>query len=198
MSIIKRSGVVLLWPAALLFLCAGINNNDPYMVPLRGAGNVALVVTSLAIVVALIRRGTWCRRGVAGRLLLLLWCLPPLAMLGAHLSFDIRKQGVLQTEATEAVRLGRHFVVGYTSFGEVATLAEKGLIAGVYVTRHNVVGRTTSELASEITALQQRRRAAGLPPLIVAADQEGGIVSHLAPPLTRLPEIGRASCRERV
>ena len=29
----------------------------------------------------------------------------------------------------------------------------------------------------------------GLPPLIVAADQEGGIVSHLAPPLTRLPAL---------
>jgi beta-N-acetylhexosaminidase len=32
--------------------------------------------------------------------------------------------------------------------------------------------------------LQDARRIAGLPPLIVAADQEGGIVSHLSPPLT--------------
>ena len=37
--------------------------------------------------------------------------------------------------------------------------------------------------------LQEKRRAAGLPPLIVAADQEGGIVSHLAPPLTKLPAL---------
>jgi beta-N-acetylhexosaminidase len=189
MSIIKRSGVVLLWLAALLFLFAGINDNDPYMVPLRGTGNMALVVTSVAIVVALIRRGSWRGRGIAGGLLVLLWCLPPLAMACAHLSFEIRKRDVLQTETAEAIRLGRHFVVGYTSFAEVAMLAEKGLIAGVYVTRHNVAGRTASEVTSEIAALQQRRHAAGLPPLIVAADQEGGIVSHLAPPLTRLPAL---------
>jgi beta-N-acetylhexosaminidase len=189
MSIIKRSCVVLLWLAALVLLFAGINKNDPYMVPLRGAGNIALVVTSVAVVVALIRRGMWRRPGIAGRLLVLLWCLPPLAMLGAHISFEIRKRDVLRTEPAEAVRLGRHFVIGYSSFAEVAMLAEKGLIAGVYVTRHNVVGRTASELTSDIAALQHRRRAAGLPPLIIAADQEGGIVSHLAPPLTRLPAL---------
>jgi beta-N-acetylhexosaminidase len=189
MSIIRRSRTVLLWLAAPLFLFAGINSNDPYMVPLRGTGNVALVVASLAIVVALIRRGIWLRPGIAGKLLVLLWCLPSLAMLGAHLSFEIRKRDVLQTETAEAIRLGRHFMVGYSSFAEVAVLAEKGLIAGVYVTRHNVAGRTAAEVAAEIAALQQRRHAAGLPPLIVAADQEGGIVSHLAPPLTRLPAL---------
>jgi len=196
MSIIKRSGVILLWLAALLLLFAGINKNDPYMVPLRGTGNVVLAVTSLVIVVALIRRGIWRRPGIAGRLLVLLWCLPPLAMLGAHLSFEIRKRDVLRTETAEAIRLGRHFVVGYTSFAEVAVLAEKGLIAGIYVTRHNVVGRTANELTSEIAALQQRRHAAGLPPLIVAADQEGGIVSHLGPPLTRLPALSTLAALE--
>jgi len=189
MSIIKRSGVVLLWLVALLFLFAGINSNDPYMVPLRGMGNIALVVTSVAIAVALIHRGIWRGPGMAGRLLLLLWCLPPLAMLGAHIAFEIRKRDVLRTETAKAIRLGRHFVVGYNSFAEVAILAEKGLIAGVYVTRHNVAGRTANELTAEIAALQQRRHAAGLPPLIVVADQEGGIVSHLAPPLTRLPAL---------
>ena len=79
--------------------------------------------------------------------------------------------------------------MGYSSFPEVAVLAEKGLIAGVYITRHNVVGSTAEKLKYEISALQARRRAAGLPPLIVAADQEGGIVSHLAPPLTKLPAL---------
>ena len=44
-------------------------------------------------------------------------------------------------------------------------------------------------MRSEIAALQDKRRTAGLPPLIVAADQEGGIVSHLSPPLTTLPAL---------
>jgi beta-N-acetylhexosaminidase len=189
MSIIRRTGTVLLWLAALLLVFAGANKNDPYLIALRGAGNIALVVASVVVVTALTRRGYWRRRGLAGTLLVLLWCVPPLVMLSAHLSFEIRKLAVLQTEATQALRLGQHFVVGYSSFPEVAALAEKGLIAGIYVTRHNVAGRTAEALKSEIAALQDRRRAAGLPPLIVAADQEGGIVSHLAPPLTKLPSL---------
>jgi beta-N-acetylhexosaminidase len=44
-------------------------------------------------------------------------------------------------------------------------------------------------LRAEIAALQDQRRAAGLPPLVVAADQEGGIVGHLAPPLTKVPAL---------
>src|SRR5664279_2777676 len=98
MSIIRRSAVVLLWLTAPLLLFAGINSNDPYMVPLRGTGNIALVAASLAIVLALIRRGCWRRPGIAGKLLIVLWCLPPLAMLGAHLVFEIRKHNVLHTE----------------------------------------------------------------------------------------------------
>jgi beta-N-acetylhexosaminidase len=36
--------------------------------------------------------------------------------------------------------LGQHFIVGYSSFPEVAVVAEKGLIAGIYITKHNVGG----------------------------------------------------------
>jgi beta-N-acetylhexosaminidase len=110
-------------------------------------------------------------------------------MLGAHASFEWRKRNVLQTEAGLERSLGRHFIVGYSSFPEVAVLAEKGLISGVYITRHNVVGSSPARLKEEVAALQAKRRAAGLPALIVAADQEGGIVSHLAPPLTKLPAL---------
>src|SRR4029079_4237451 len=118
-----------------------------------------------------------------------LWCLPSPSMLAAHASFEWCKRNVLQTDVAQARRLGRHFVVGYSSFPEVAVLAEKGLISGVYITRHNIVGSTVERLRDEISALQAKRGPAGLPPLIVAADQEGGIVSHLAPPLTKLPAL---------
>jgi beta-N-acetylhexosaminidase len=110
-------------------------------------------------------------------------------MLCAHISFEVRKRDVLQTETKRAHSLGQHFIVGYSSFDEVATLAESGLIAGIYISKHNVAGRTAEMLKSEIAALQQKRRVAGLPPLTVAADQEGGIVSHLSPPLTKLPAL---------
>ena len=188
MKILKRIGIILVWLAGPVFIFAAVNKNDPYLISLRGPGNNVLAVASIIAVVVLIRRGYW-RRGVARRALILLWCLPSLSMLGAHASFEWRKRNILQTEAGVARSLGRHFIVGYSSFPEVAALAEKGLISGVYVTRHNVAGSSSARLKEEISALQEKRRAAGLPPLIVAADQEGGIVSHLAPPLTKLPAL---------
>jgi beta-N-acetylhexosaminidase len=121
-------------------------------------------------------------RGVAGKLLLVLWCLPALSMLVAQATFWLSRRDASTIEASA-------FIVGYSSFDDVAALAGKGLIAGVYITRHNVAGRTSEAIKSEISALQARRLAAGLPPLIVAADQEGGIVSHLAPPLTAQPAL---------
>jgi beta-N-acetylhexosaminidase len=188
MQILKCFGFILVWLAGAVLVFAAINKNDPYLISLRGPGNFALVAASIVAVFILIRCGHW-RRGVAGRALILLWCLPSPLMLGAHGVFEWRKQSVLQTNATQARSLGRHFVVGYSSFPEVAVLAEKGLISGVYITRHNVEVSSLARLGEELSALQEKRRAAGLPPLVVAADQEGGIVSHLAPPLTKLPAL---------
>jgi len=187
MQFLRRIGLMLLWVAAPVVVFAAANKNDPYLVPLRGVGNIALVVVNIAIAVALMRKGRW--HGLAGKLLILLWCLPPMLMAVVHLSFELRKHDVLSATVPEARQLGPHFMVGYSSFPEVARLAEQGLIGGVYVTRHNIRGRSIEALRAEIAALQDIRRAAGLPPLVVAADQEGGIVGHLAPPLTKLPAL---------
>ncbi|QOZ32978.1 glycoside hydrolase family 3 N-terminal domain-containing protein [Bradyrhizobium sp. CCBAU 53421] len=189
MQVSKCIGTILLWIAGLVFVLVGVNNNDPYLVPLRGTGNLFLVVACILVVFMLVRGGAWRRRAPAGKLLVVLWCLPPLAMLAAHGVFEVRKHHVLQTEPGLTQSVGQHFIVGYRSFDEVAPLAEKGFVAGIYVTRRNVVGRTADALRAEIATLQARRRAARLPPLMVATDQEGGIVSHLAPPLTRLPAL---------
>src|SRR3954451_5546715 len=145
MQILKRIGITLVWLAGAVFVFAAVNKNDPYLISLRGPGNIVLAATSVIAVVVLIRRGYW-RRGVAGRLLILLWCLPSLSMLGAHASFEWRKRNVLQTEAGLTRSLGQHFIVGYSSFPEVAVLTEKGLISGVYITRHNILGSSPARL----------------------------------------------------
>lgn len=188
-QMIKRIGAVSIWFIGLVFVFASFNINDPYLISLRGWGRLGIVVAGIVVVVWLLRVKSWRSRSIAGRLLVLLWCLPPFALLSAHVSFEWRKRHVLTTDSAEAHRLGRHFVVGYSSFDEAAVLAEKGLIAGIYVARRNIAGKTAGELKAEIAALQERRRAAHLPPLIVAADQEGGIVSHLSPQLTKLPAL---------
>jgi beta-N-acetylhexosaminidase len=185
----KTLGNVALWLSALIFLVAAVNINEPYLISLHGWGVAGVPVTSVVVVIFLLRQRCWSSRGFAGRWLVLWWCLPTLALLYAAISFEVCKRNVLRTDLKQAHSLGQHFIVGYSSFDEVALLAEKGLIAGIYITRHNIAGRTAEALKFEIAALQDRRRIAGLPPLIVAADQEGGIVSHLSPPLTALPAL---------
>ncbi|PNB40161.1 beta-hexosaminidase, partial [Pseudomonas sp. FW305-17] len=57
MQFLRRIGLILLWLAALLVALAAANKNDPYLVSLRGVGNIALVAASVAIVIGLLRRG---------------------------------------------------------------------------------------------------------------------------------------------
>ncbi len=107
---------------------------------------------------------------------------------GQELVWRLQREAVLA--AGPAMRaVGRHFIVGYTDFADVAELAEKGLIGGIYVGRRNIRERSFAEVHAEIGALQDIRRRAGLPPLLVAADQEGGRVNHLSPLLDRLPPL---------
>jgi beta-N-acetylhexosaminidase len=94
MQFLRRIGLILLWLAAPVVAFTAVNKNDPYLLPLRGVGNVALVLASIVIVVVLLRRGHG--RHVASKLLVMLWCLPPPLMAAAHLKFELRKHDVLQ------------------------------------------------------------------------------------------------------
>jgi beta-N-acetylhexosaminidase len=184
----KCFGLVSLWLLGCLTLFVSSNLYDPYLIMLRGRSSFALPVASFIVLGILLFRGRW-RKGIAGKLLVALWWLPPFGMALGEMTFQARKQRVLDAEGAQAQSLGRHFIVGYTSLAEVAPLAVKGLIGGIYISHHNIKGRTSDALKSEIAALQDMRRSAGLAPLIVAADQEGGIVSHLSPQLTSLPAL---------
>jgi hypothetical protein len=55
------------------------------------------------------------------------------------------------------------------------------LIGGVFVSHHNIIGKTPAQLRAELDSFQSVRRRAGLPPLLIATDQEGGSVSRLSP-----------------
>lgn len=183
----KKLIVAVLFLLGPAFVFAGLKIDAPYELFLQGYNVPVVLAASLLALALLLWLSAW--RTIIGKLLILLWCLPPLSVLYAQTAFLLCKRNVLLTEATKAQLLGQHFIVGYSSFTEVATLAEKGLIAGIYITKHNVENQTAETVRSEISALQARRRTAGLPPLIVATDQEGGIVSHLSPPLTAAPAL---------
>ena len=116
MQFLRRTCLVLLWLVAPIAAFAAANKNDPYLLVLRGAGNIALVVASIAIVAILLLGGRW--RTLAGKALVVIWCLPPGLMSAAHLKFELRKHDVLGASAAEARQLGPHFMVGYSSFPE--------------------------------------------------------------------------------
>ncbi len=88
-----------------------------------------------------------------------------------------------------AQALGAHFIVGYDDAAQLRDRVRKGLIGGIFVTGRNVKGRTAAELRDEIAGLQALRREAGLPPLVVATDQEGGAVSRLSPLVEPQPAL---------
>lgn len=174
---------MLLWPAAVLTICVAWFIDDPYFASLRHSLWVVVLAASLGgVVLAAIASGK--RR----RALLALWLAAPLTLAGAKAATYWHVRNVLAAPDDVGKRLGRHFIVGYWRVEEVEPLAARGLIGGIFVTRHNIA-RGADALRAEIAHLQSLRRAADLPPLIVSTDQEGGLVSHLSPPLPQRPPL---------
>ncbi len=98
---------------------------------------------------------------------------------------------ILATDPDRLARVGRHIVIGYHDYAAVKALVQRRAIAGVFITDHNVRGRSSDTTAWAMAELQAIRSSQGLPPLIIAADQEGGTVSRLSPPLKRQPSLSR-------
>jgi beta-N-acetylhexosaminidase len=101
----------------------------------------------------------------------------------------IDQQQVLGHDGRDIVEVGRHFVVGYENGETIRELVRTGRVGGIFVTQRNVAGRKIADVTAEIAGLQEIRRQAGLPPLVVSADQEGGPVSRLSPPLPYPPAL---------
>lgn len=184
---------LLRWAAVLVLLTMASDPRSPYLLPLRAHITATLVIAGLAGagICALALRAGRIGRG-EGTLLL------GLALAGCTLAgweamrFANQRIDVLAAALTadgDARRLGARFIVGYRRLDEVARLAERGLIGGVYLARHNVRGRSVAAIRAEIDYLQRLRAEAGLPSLIVAADQEGGSVAHMSPPLDPMPAL---------
>lgn len=119
--------------------------------------------------------------------MLALWgvCLTAALTLTGEISFQYRRHAVLANPSPEALALASHFVVGYRDPAVIREWVGKGLVGGVFITRHNVQGKSAEAVQAEIAELQALRRTAGLPPLLISTDQEGGAVSRLTPPLPR-------------
>lgn len=180
---------VSLWLGGALALVAALAIRTPYLFSIR-PWVLPAVLCAGALGVALASWRLRRSRRPLGWFLLVLWAAGPGAALAMEGRFLLQKQRVLANREAMARDIGRHLMVGYGILADVEPLAGKGLIGGIFVTRTNIAARSAEGLRADIARLQALRRETGLPPLAVAADQEGGIVSRLSPPLTALPALG--------
>jgi len=106
-----------------------------------------------------------------------------------ELRFQYQRRAVLGADAQALERLGRHLLVGFRDKSELQALIDRRAIAGVFLSARNVEGQTAESIRQQTAALQDKRRRQDLAPLWIATDQEGGPVSRLSPPLTRMAPI---------
>jgi beta-N-acetylhexosaminidase len=114
--------------------------------------------------------------------------------LATTLTFELQfrwiRHEVLRANPAQIERLGRHLIVGYRNEAGLRDLIERRAVAGIFVTAHNVRGKDADTIRRDIEALQAIRKTQGLPPLLIATDQEGGGVSRMSPPLLRPVTLG--------
>jgi beta-N-acetylhexosaminidase len=80
-------------------------------------------------------------------------------------------------------------MVGADEPAELRKLIELRAVSGVFISWRQAKGRNVAKLAASMHELQELQRAAGGAPLWIAADQEGGQVQRLSPPLKRLSSL---------
>jgi beta-N-acetylhexosaminidase len=170
-----------------------IDWRSPLLTGLRPAALAALIVVPLLLIAidgrALRRlKHTRARRALSAAVILAAG-VTLVATLSQEARFQWIRARVLDADAAQLEKLGRHFVVGYRDVAEIERLIARRAIGGVFVGARNVEGLSADAIRAQIEGWQETRRRQGLPPLLIATDQEGGAVSRLSPPLPRQPPI---------
>ena len=77
-------------------------------------------------------------------------------------------------------KIGQMLLFGWQTDTQAAALIDDLHVGGVVLMGRNI--QPPGQMKATIASLQHRAQAAGLPPLFVAVDQEGGRVQRLGPP----------------
>ncbi len=109
--------------------------------------------------------------------------------------FQLDRYYVLHADPGQLEKLGRHFIVGYRDLAEVRELVRLRAVSGIFLSAGNVQGKSIGEVRQIIRSFQRQRQEQGLHSLWIATDQEGGSVSRLSPPLTRLLALSEIAQR---
>jgi len=153
--------VLIAAPLVLMSIAAWFLRTSRWSV-IRGAPSVAMLLTATAVLIT---------------------------TLSLEMQFHRVRARVLAADPAQLARLGGHLIVGYRDVAEIDRLLERRAIAGVFVGARNVEGLSADAIYRQIASWQDVRRRQGLPPLLIATDQEGGAISRVSPPLPRQPAI---------
>ncbi|MBI5251737.1 MAG: glycoside hydrolase family 3 protein [Desulfomonile tiedjei] len=178
--------------SALAFLA--LDWRSPFLAVIRPWALLGFIALPLALIVAerwalRTSRPRGCVLRVLSALTLILAVLALATTLTLEARFHWVRHQVIHADPDRLERLGRHLIVGYRDLAEVRELVKLRAIAGIFISTRNVLGKSADEVRQEIRSLQNQRKEQGLLSLWIATDQEGGVVSRLSPPLTRLPPI---------
>jgi beta-N-acetylhexosaminidase len=181
----------------IVLVCSLLPLAVSYRTPLFASWRLPLLLLLVALPLAVIATDVWTLRRLrpfrASRWLSAASLALAVVALGItaaiELDFQHQRRAVLTADPAELEALGRHLLVGYRDGATLDALIAHRAIAGVYLSARNIEGKTIAEMRHEIDGWQATRRAQGLPPLWIATDQEGGAVSRLSPPLTRVPPL---------
>ncbi len=165
----------------LLLLAISALYSRSYLRPYQGVvlvlDSVALVVSVSLFAYAYIKK----HPRVVQSLVLVLFCLLSFSTVSIYrYRLASLKERVLTYDKDKLRRFGNHFIVGFDTFADVAKLVEKDAIGGIFISQKNIKGRTFDQVREDINNLQTIRKNHGLLPLLIATDQEGGIVSRLS------------------
>ncbi len=184
-------GILIRWGMISGFLYIATHLDSPFFLKFRTYGG-PLTAFALGLLAAVVCINLKNRRQKTGKLIesiVFLIIVTGIGVMSVHnpVIFDGPKDRILNTPASSLWRLGRHFIVGYRDFESIERLVSRGAVGGVYITRRNVKHASAPQIKHDIARLQALQKSLGLPPLFIAADQEGGMVSRMSPPLPRLP-----------
>lgn len=164
----------------------------PFLFIFRGLDVIVVCVVSVLLIVLLawiIIKTRDNKRKIASGILVVVLLIAVIIAVYKEIDFHNKKDAILNKDGDELWVLGKHFVVGYDDLGELRQLVDKGAIGGIFITKKNVGDLSKDEIRMNIEQLQTLQASHGRPPLLVTTDQEGGLVSKISPPLTKLPVI---------
>lgn len=104
---------------------------------------------------------------------------------------QIQKFSIQTFDRNEIHFFSESFVLGFETWDEARFFSEELGVGGLYISSKNTSGLDSDEVQKRIHELQKNRKRLNLPILWICADQEGGDVSRLSPPLERPIPLSR-------